>query len=99
MESGGRRAAVAPFAVRGRNVRFARLRHARHRELQSRHRFSTGRFPATGTNDIANAVAFQKDRIVIAGGSLVTMGPPANPDLSVVALVRDRNFAYGLDAN
>lgn len=54
-------------------------------------------FLQPGGNDIANAVAFQSDRIVIAGASLVSVGPPANLDFSAVALLRDRIFANGVD--
>lgn len=54
-------------------------------------------FLQPGGNDIANAVAFQSDRIIIAGASLVTAGPPPNLDFSAVALLRDRIFANGVD--
>lgn len=54
-------------------------------------------FLQPGGNDLANAVAFQNDRVVIAGASLISVGPPANLDFSVVALARDRIFANGFD--
>jgi uncharacterized delta-60 repeat protein len=54
-------------------------------------------FLQPGGNDIANAVAFQDQRILIAGASLVSPGTPINLDFSVVALTRDRIFANGMD--
>ena len=56
-------------------------------------------FLQPGGNDLANAVAFQKDRVIVAGASLVSAGPPANLDFSVVALRRDRIFGNGFDVN
>lgn len=50
-----------------------------------------------GSNDLGNAIALQNDRIVVAGATLVSAGPPANLDFSVVGLLRDRIFADGLD--
>ena len=50
-----------------------------------------------GGNDVGNAIALQSDRIVVAGASLVSAGPPANLDFSVVGLLRDRIFADGVD--
>jgi uncharacterized delta-60 repeat protein len=49
-----------------------------------------------GSNDVANAIALQKDRIIVAGGSLTGQAPP-NFDFSAVGLLRDRIFANGLD--
>lgn len=49
-----------------------------------------------GSNDIANAIALQNDRIIVAGGSLVGTTPP-NLDFSAVGLLRDRIFANGYD--
>jgi uncharacterized delta-60 repeat protein len=50
----------------------------------------------SGSNDIANALALQKDRIIVAGGSLVGTTPP-NLDFSAIGLLRDRIFANGFD--
>lgn len=50
-----------------------------------------------GSNDLGNALALQNDRIIVAGASLVSAGPPANLDFSVVGLLRDRIFADGVD--
>ncbi len=54
-------------------------------------------FLQPGGNDIGNAVAFQNNRIVIAGGSLISTGNPINFDYSAVGLLRDRIFANGVD--
>ena len=49
-----------------------------------------------GSNDIANAIALQNDRIIVAGGSLTGEAPP-NLDFSAIGLLRDRIFANGFD--
>ena len=49
-----------------------------------------------GSNDIANAIALQNNRIVVAGGSLVGTTPP-DFDFSAIGLLRDRIFANGFD--
>lgn len=49
-----------------------------------------------GSNDIANAIALQNNRIIVAGGSLTGEAPP-NLDFSAVGLLRDRIFANGFD--
>lgn len=54
-------------------------------------------FLQPGGSDTANAIALVDDRVIIAGASLVSAGTPANLDFSVVALVRDRIFANGVD--
>ena len=54
-------------------------------------------FLQPGGSDTANAVAFHDDRVIIAGATLVSAGPPANLDFAVVALARDRLFANGFD--
>ena len=54
-------------------------------------------FLQPGGNDIANAVAFADDRIIVAGASLISTGTPVNLDFSVMALTRDRIFANGVD--
>ncbi|MEO7432483.1 MAG: hypothetical protein ABIR62_10705 [Dokdonella sp.] len=59
--------------------------------------FNVVDFLQPGGNDVGNAVAFQNDRIIIVGASLVSVGPPANFDFSAVAFVRDRIFASGVD--
>ena len=51
----------------------------------------------SGSNDIAHAIALQNDRIIVAGSSLTSAGPPANLDFSAIALLRDRIFANGFD--
>ncbi len=51
----------------------------------------------SGSNDVANAIALHKDRIVVAGGSLTDVGPPPNFDYSAIGLLRDRIFANGFD--
>jgi hypothetical protein len=51
----------------------------------------------SGSNDIANALALQKDRIIVAGSSLTSVGPPPNLDFSAIGLMRDRIFANGFD--
>jgi uncharacterized delta-60 repeat protein len=50
-----------------------------------------------GSNDIANAIALQNHRIIVAGGSLTSVGPPPNLDFSAIGLLRDRIFANGFD--
>lgn len=50
-----------------------------------------------GGNDLGNAIALQSNRIVVAGASLVSAGPPPNLDFSAVGLLRDRIFADGVD--
>ena len=54
-------------------------------------------FLQLGGSDLANAVALQGDRVIIAGTSLVSAGPPVNLDFSAVALRRDRIFAHGFE--
>lgn len=49
-----------------------------------------------GSNDVANAIALQNNRIVVAGASLISAAPP-NLDFSVIGLMRDRIFANGFD--
>jgi uncharacterized delta-60 repeat protein len=49
-----------------------------------------------GSNDIANAIALQNGRVIVAGGSLVGTTPP-NLDFSAIGLLRDRIFANGFD--
>ena len=49
-----------------------------------------------GSNDVANAIALQKARIIVAGGSLVGTTPP-DFDFSAIGLLRDRIFANGFD--
>ena len=51
----------------------------------------------SGSNDVANAIALQGKRIVVAGGSLTDVGPPPNFDFSAIGLLRDRIFANGFD--
>ena len=51
----------------------------------------------SGSNDIANAIALQNDRIIVAGSSLTAVGPPPNLDFSAIGLLRDRIFANGFD--
>jgi uncharacterized delta-60 repeat protein len=50
-----------------------------------------------GSNDTLNAMALQSARIVVAGASLTSAGPPANLDFSAAGLLRDRIFADGMD--
>lgn len=50
-----------------------------------------------GSNDVGNAIALQNNRILVAGASLVSAGPPPNLDFSVVGLLRDQIFADGVD--
>lgn len=50
-----------------------------------------------GSNDVGNAIVLQNNRILVAGASLVSAGPPPNLDFSVVGLLRDRIFADGVD--
>lgn len=50
-----------------------------------------------GSSDIANAIALQSGRIIVAGASLTASGPPANLDFSVAGLLRDRIFTDGVD--
>ncbi len=59
--------------------------------------YKTVDFMKPGGNDLANAVAFQSDRIIIAGASLISTSPVINFDFSAVALLRDRIFANGFD--
>lgn len=51
----------------------------------------------TSLNDVSNAIVLQNDRIVVAGASLVSAGPPPNLDFSVIGLARDQIFADGVD--
>lgn len=59
--------------------------------------YSVVDFMQTGGNDLANAVAFQSDRIIIAGASVISTSPVLNLNFSAVALLRDRIFANGFD--
>jgi hypothetical protein len=54
-------------------------------------------FGFAGKNDTANAAAFQKDRLLIAGGSLRSANVPPDLDFTVVALQRRVIFSDGLE--